>query len=151
MSVHRANVVWSRPPASSFAYDDYSREHLVTFEGGAELRASSAAEFKGDRALPNPEEQLVAALSTCHMLTFLAICARKGLDVDRYEDAAEGHLEKNAEGRLAVTRVTLQPRVTFSNGVTVDDAKLDALHQSAHHGCFIAASVKTEVSVKRAA
>src|SRR6478672_9362123 len=101
MSLHRANVLWSRAAdAAPFTYDSYSREHVVTFGGGAKLRASSAPEFKGDAALPNPEEALVGALSSCHMLTFLAICAKKGLGVERYDDEAEGHLEKNAEGRL---------------------------------------------------
>jgi organic hydroperoxide reductase OsmC/OhrA len=82
------------------------------------------------------------------MLTFLAVCAKKGITVDAYEDAAEGHLEKNADGRLAVTRVTLRPKVTFGAGTSVDGETLSKLHDSAHRGCFIAASVKTDVRVE---
>ena len=147
MSHHRASVSWSRAAETAFTYDTYSRDHLVTFGGGATLRASAAVEYRGTAELPNPEESLVAALSTCHMLTFLAICAKKGLGVDRYVDEAEGHLEKNAEGRLAVTRVTLQPHVDFSPDVDVDEPALAKLHEASHRGCFIAASVTTRITV----
>lgn len=147
MSQHHTKVTWERGDRA-FAYDTYSRDHVVTFGTGRAMEASAAEEYRGNPALPNPEEQLVAALSTCHMLTFLAIAARRGLGVDRYDDRAEGTLAKNAEGRLAVTRVVLRPTVTFSSGVVVDRALLDTLHQGAHRGCFIAASVKTEVVVE---
>ncbi len=90
----------------------------------------------------------MGALSSCHMLTFLAICAKKGIAVDHYDDDAEGVLEKNEEGRLAVTRTTLRPKVTFGEGVRVDAEALRKLHESAHRGCFIAASVKTVVTVE---
>lgn len=148
MSLHRAAVTWKRKTAD-FALDTYGREHLVTFGGGARLEVSAASEYHGDATKPNPEEQLVAALSSCHMLTFLAICARKKIVIDAYDDEAEGVLEKNAEGRLAVTQVTLRPRVTFGDGASVDEATLDSLHAAAHRGCFIASSVKTEVTIAR--
>lgn len=112
------------------------------------VHACAAHEYRGDRSKPNPEEQLVAALSACHMLTFLAISARKGLIVDRYEDEAEGVLEKNAEGRLAVTRVTLRPRIAFGGEKAVDAATLAELHEASHRGCFIASSVRTVVTVE---
>lgn len=147
MSLHHASVAWKRT-TPDFAYDTYGRDHVVTFAGGARLEASAAPEYRGDQAKPNPEEQLVAALSSCHMLTFLAICARKALVVDAYADEAEGVLEKNAEGRLAVTRVALRPRVTFAADVAVDAEKLAELHAAAHRGCFIASSVKTQVTVE---
>lgn len=148
MSLHRATVCWQRG-AAPFTYEGYSREHRVTFGGGVTLQASAAEAYRGDAGLPNPEEQLVAALSTCHMLTFLALCARKGLVVERYEDAAEGTLAKNDEGRLAVTTCVLRPRVGFASAV--DDAALQALHAQAHRGCFIAASVTTKVIVEHQA
>ncbi|MBS2011404.1 MAG: OsmC family protein [Deltaproteobacteria bacterium] len=148
MSLHRAAVTWKRS-TTDFEPDTYSREHVVTFGGGARLEASAAPEYHGDGTKPNPEEQLVGALSGCHMLTFLAVCARKKVVVDAYDDEAEGVLEKNAEGRLAVTRVTLRPRVTFAESTPVDDATLDSLHAAAHRGCFIASSVKTEVTIAR--
>jgi organic hydroperoxide reductase OsmC/OhrA len=147
MSLHHASLIWQRT-TPDFTYDTYVRDHVVTFGGGARLVASSAAEYRGDAAKPNPEEQFVAALSSCHMLTFLAICARKALVVDAYEDAAEGVLEKNAEGRLVITRVALRPRVTFAAGTAVDAEKLAELHVASHRGCYLAGSVKTEVTVE---
>jgi organic hydroperoxide reductase OsmC/OhrA len=146
MSEHRATTTWTRGERT-FTYEEYDRGHRIVFGGGAALAASAAHEFRGDAARPNPEEELVGALSTCHMLTFLAIAARRGLTIDRYEDEAVGTLEKNAEGRLAVTRCLLHPRVTFAPGITVEAEALRALHTQAHRGCFIAASVKTEVTV----
>jgi organic hydroperoxide reductase OsmC/OhrA len=145
MSEHRAKIQWART-GEPFTYEKYPRRHRWTFGGGAALDASSAPEYLGDAALPNPEEALVMALSSCHMLSFLAIAARKRLTVDAYEDEAVGHMEKNAEGRLAVTKVELRPRVRFSGEApSADD--LRKLHDQAHHVCFIANSVKTEVTV----
>jgi organic hydroperoxide reductase OsmC/OhrA len=145
MSTHHASIRWSRA-TPDFAYDTYDRGHDWRFGGGTTLRATSAPEYKGDAALPNPEEALVAALSSCHMLTFLAVAARKRLVVDAYEDDAEGVLAKNAEGKLAVTTVTLRPRVTFASEVSPET--LAQLHHQAHEHCFIANSVKTEVKVE---
>ena len=96
----------------------------------------------------DPEEALVVALSSCHMLTLLAIAAKKGWVVDRYEDDAEGTLAKNAEGKLAITHVTLRPRIMFAEGTVLDADTLQYLHHQAHEHCFIANSVKTEVSVE---
>ena len=95
----------------------------------------------------NPEEGLVAALSSCHMLVFLAIAAKRKLALDTYSDDAVGVLEKNADGKLAITRVTLRPRIVWSAGVAVSAEDLAKMHHDAHEGCFIANSVKTEVSV----
>lgn len=145
MSEHRARIQWTRTD-EPFTYEKYPRRHRWTFGGGAELDASSAPEYLGDAALPNPEEALVVALSSCHMLSFLAIAARKRLTVDAYEDEAVGHMEKNAEGRLAVTKVELRPRVRFAGAAPSPD-ELRKLHEQAHHVCFIANSVKTEVTV----
>ncbi len=104
--------------------------------------------FKGDADRVDPEEQFVAALSACHMLTFLAICARKRLTVEAYEDNAEGFLEKGANGKLQMTRVTLRPRATFAAGTEIDAAKLADIHHKSHEECFIANSVKTDVAVE---
>jgi organic hydroperoxide reductase OsmC/OhrA len=147
MSIHRATAHWTRT-TSDFSYETYGRDHTLVFPGGARLEASAAPEYKGAAALPNPEELLVGALSSCHMLTFLAVCAKRGLVVERYDDEAEGHLEKDAHGRLAITRVTLRPQARFAEGVSVDADQLARLHESAHRGCFIASSVKTEVRVE---
>ena len=146
MSEHRATTRWART-SEAFTYETYPRRHRWTFGGGAGLEASSAPEFLGDASLPNPEEALVVALSSCHMLSFLAIAARKRLTVDSYDDQAVGHMEKNAEGRLAITKVELRPRVRFSGANPPSSDDLRKLHEQAHHVCFIANSVKTEVTV----
>lgn len=147
MSIHRAKTHWRRTTAD-FEPESYGRDHMLVFSGGARLEASSAPEYKGNPALPNPEELLVGALASCHMLTFLAVCAKRGLVVESYEDEAAGELEKNAEGRLAVTRITLRPLVRFGQDASVDAAQLEKLHVSAHRGCFIGASIKAEVRVE---
>lgn len=146
MSIHRTTTHWSRT-SPDFAYDTYPREHTVELAGKS-VEASATVEYKGSADRTNPEELLVAALSSCHMLTFLAICAKKSLVVDRYDDESEGHLEKGPDGKFWVTRVTLRPRVVFAEGTTVDAATLTRLHESAHRGCFIASSVKTDVTVE---
>jgi organic hydroperoxide reductase OsmC/OhrA len=146
MSEHRAAVRWVRGDAP-FTYEAYPRRHHWKFGGGAELDASGAPEYLGDAALPNPEEALVMALSSCHMLSFLAVAARKRLTVDSYDDDAVGHMAKNEEGKLAVTKVELRPRVRFSGANAPGPEELAKLHEQAHRVCFIANSVKTEVTV----
>src|ERR1700722_5345085 len=148
MSEHRASVVWKRT-SSDFTYDTYNREHEVLFKDGAVLlKASAAPAFKGDGKGVDPEEAFVASLSSCHMLSFLAICARKRLVVDHYDDDAEGHLEKGEKGRFWMSRVALRPRVRFAAGSIVDKAALAELHHLAHEQCFIANSVTTSVAVE---
>lgn len=146
MSEHRATIRWSRT-SSDFTYMSYNRDH-TWLVGQTNIPASATAEYRGDAARANPEEALVAALSSCHMLTFLALAAKKKFSLDSYDDDASGVLEKNAEGRLSVTRVTLRPKVVWTQGVTVSQSDLDALHHAAHEGCFIANSVKTDVQVE---
>ena len=146
MSEHHARTTWRRQ-TESFAYNDYNRAHEVRFGGGQIVPWSGAPEFKGDADRPNPEEAFVAALSTCHMLTFLALASNKGFVVDSYEDAAVGHLEKNANGKLAITRVELHPKIVYSGAKQPAAADLDWLHDKAHKECFIANSVTTEVKV----
>ena len=141
----RASVSWERS-SEDFAFESYSRDHLWRFENGVAVEASAAPAFLGSEDRVDPEAAYVASLSSCHMLTFLAIAARKRLVVDRYADAAVGSMEKNEQGRLAITRVTLRPRVEFRDGPPSDD-ELARLHEMAHKGCFIANSVRTQVIV----
>jgi organic hydroperoxide reductase OsmC/OhrA len=150
MSSHHTRVLWERG-AAPFTYEGYVRDHRIFFgaDEHTRLEASAAPAYRGNPALPNPEDELVASLSSCHMLSLLAIAAREGLTVERYEDRAEGTLATNAEGRLAMTLCVLRPSVRFS--APVSEAKLRALHAQAHRACFIAASVKTEVRVEPAA
>jgi organic hydroperoxide reductase OsmC/OhrA len=146
MSEHRTLIRWKRGDAP-FSYETYDRTHRWVFAGGTELDASAAPEYRGRAELPNPEEALVAAISSCHMLTFLALAARRRFVVDAYQDDAVGHMEKNADGKLAITRVELHPRVSFSGEKQPTPEELARLHEAAHRECFIANSVKTEVSV----
>ncbi len=146
MSEHVAEIIWKRT-SESFAYDHYNRAHDWRFDGGVTVPGSAAPAYKGDPERVDPEEAFVAALSSCHMLTFLAIAAKKKLAVDAYEDRAVGRMDKNANGKMAITSVDLRPRVTFAPGVEVDAATLKKMHHDAHENCFIAQSVKTLVIV----
>jgi organic hydroperoxide reductase OsmC/OhrA len=146
MSEHRATIGWQRSSAD-FTYQTYNRAHEWQF-AATTVPASATKEYRGDEARVNPEEALVAALSACHMLTFLAVVAKRKLSLDSYRDEAVGVLEKNTAGRLAITRVTLRPKVVWTGGVTVSAEDLAKMHHDAHEGCFIANSVKTEVAVE---
>ena len=144
MSEHHATVEWERGLVE-FDYRSYSRDHTWKFEGGVRVRASSAPEYLGNANLIDPEKAYVAALASCHMLTFLAIAARKRLVVDRYRDSAVGFLEKNPDGKLAVTRVVLHPKVSFGSPPPSPEG-LEKIHELAHKECFIANSVRTSVT-----
>jgi len=147
MSLHRVDLKGSRQTAD-FEYETYSRDHTWAFENGVVVDASAAPQFRGNADRVDPEECFVASISSCHMLTFLAIAARKRWTVDRYEDHAVGVLEKNSEGRLAMTTVTLKPRIEFSGDRRPTAEEIASAHEGAHHACFIANSVKTEVRVE---
>lgn len=146
-----AEVVWARD-GQDFLSNGYSRRHLLRFDGGAEVAGSSSPHSvplpMSDASAVDPEETFVASLASCHMLWFLAIAAKRRFIVDRYADAAVGVMARNAEGRMAMTRVTLRPHVVFSGErqPTVDE--LEALHHKAHEECYIANSVKSEVVVE---
>lgn len=146
MSEHKATVKWKRN-TPDFVYETYDRTHSIRFEGGIECKGSAAAEFMGKKELANPEEMLAAALSSCHMLTFLAVAAKSRITVDTYEDTAVAILDKNAEGKLCVTKTLLRPRITFS-GEAPPPEKVKSLHEKAHKNCFIANSVSCAVSIE---
>jgi organic hydroperoxide reductase OsmC/OhrA len=146
MSEHIAYVIWKRLSAG-FSYEEYNRRHLWRFDAGIDVPASAALAFRGDSECVDPEEAFVASVSSCHMLTFLALCAKKRIVVDSYEDRSVGHMEKNESGKLAVTRVDLHPRIKFGPGVALPAEALADLHHRAHEECFIANSVKTEIVV----
>mgnify|MGYP003458884213 FL=1 len=147
MSKHLASLRWNRN-GKPFTYEGYSRDHEWIFEGGQRLTGSAAEAFLGSPEGVDPEEALVVALSSCHMLTLLAIAAKKGWTVESYDDDAEGTLGKNDAGKLSLTRVTLRPRIIFAEGKTPDAEALQRLHHQAHENCFIANSVKTEVVIE---
>ena len=146
MHEYRATTIWRRTSAD-FAYDTYNRAHEVKFGGGEVVPWSSAPEFKGEAERVNPEEAFVAALSTCHMLTFLAIAARKRFVADSYTDEASGVMEKNENGKYWVSRVTLRPKAAFSGPRQPSAQETSELHHAAHENCFVANSVRTDITV----
>ncbi len=142
MSDHFIKLSWQRS-SEDFSYETYNRNHLIQFPGGQFVKASSAPAYFGDPDLVNPEESILAALSSCHMLTILAIAAKKKMVIDHYEDRPVAELAPNEKGRMMVKTITLNPKITF-NGNDVDEAKVKRLHDSAHKHCFIANSLLTE-------
>lgn len=147
MSEYTATVLWQRHGAT-FSDNRYSRAHQWRFDGGAVVPGSSSPHSVrvplSDPAAVDPEEAFVASLSSCHMLWFLSIAARRGFVVDSYEDPAVGVMAKNEQGKLAMTVVTLRPRAVFIDRQPSAE-ELDALHHAAHEECYIATSVKSEV------
>jgi organic hydroperoxide reductase OsmC/OhrA len=148
MAHYRAEVLWLRGE-QDFLDKRYSRRHVLRFDGGAEVPASSSPHSvplpMSDESAVDPEEAFVAALSSCHMLCFLAIAAKNGFRVDRYFDAADGIMQKNAKGKMSITVVTLKPEVHFFGLRKPTREELDRMHHEAHEECFIAASVNAEV------
>ena len=143
--------IWERGGAK-FTDVRYTRGHRWQFDGGVEVAASSSPLVvplpMSVAAAVDPEEAFVASLSSCHMLSFLYVAAKRGFVIDAYRDEAVGEMTKNDAGRLAITVVTLRPAITFSGDRLPVRADLDAMHHDAHELCFIANSVTTEVRVE---
>ena len=151
MATYTAEVEWTRGE-QVFTDGRYSRAHRIRFDGGVDIEGSASphvvrAPFSTETGV-DPEEMLVASLSACHMLTFVDMAKRAGFRVDRYVDEAEGVMEKNARGKMALTRVTLRPEIAFSGERLPTAAELDDLHHRAHEECFISNSVLTDVTVE---
>lgn len=150
MSEYAAAVEWSRGD-QPFLDNRYSRAHDWRFDGGATVRGSSAPSSvpvpMSDPAAVDPEEALVAAVSSCHMLFFLAFAAKAGQVVDRYRDDAVGVMGKDDRGRMAIVAVTLRPEVAFAGAPPSAEALAD-LHHRAHEACYIANSIRAEVTVE---
>lgn len=146
---YRAELAWALEDGEDFRNGRYSRAHSVSFDGGVTIPASASPHIVGkwaDATAVDPEEMLVAALASCHMLSFLHVARLAGFEAASYRDHAEGVLQANAAGRLAVTQVTLHPRIVWA-GAAPDQAALDRLHHEAHEACFIANSVKSTVTI----
>jgi organic hydroperoxide reductase OsmC/OhrA len=151
MSEHVATIRWQRGDAD-FASGKFSRVHTWTFDGGATVEASAApsvvpAAYTSPSAV-DPEEALVAAVSSCHMLTFLYFAYKQGFQVDSYEDRAVGTMTKGANGVPWVSTIILHPKVKYGAGKQPNDAEESRLHHDAHEKCFIANSVKSEIKVE---
>jgi organic hydroperoxide reductase OsmC/OhrA len=145
MSEHTIALRYAAAPRSDA---NYPRSHTWTFTGNQTVRASAVPEYGGEPEHANPEEGLVAAVAGCHMLTFLAVAAKRGYAVTRYEDDPAGTLGKNAEGRMAITHVRLRPRIAFGGEKQPSAEELGKLHEAAHRNCFIANSLRCEVTVE---
>ncbi len=151
MATYRATSEWSLEDGGDFASGRYSRGHSLVFGSGLEVPGTASPHVVGNRwSVPgaaDPEEMLVGAINTCHMLSFLHIAREAGFLVTRYRDAAEGIMEKNADGELWVSKVTLHPEIRYQ-GRQPTPAEREHLHHAAHQVCFIANSVKTEIVVE---
>ena len=146
MSEHTGSLSWTRGE-SGFGYKEYPRTHEWTFpRSGQTLRASAAPAYLGAADCADPEEAFTVALSSCHMLTFLAISSMSGYIVDSYQDEPVGYLDKGPDGKPWLARVIMHPKIVFfwEKQPSADD--LEKLHEKAHHECFLAKSVKTEVT-----
>jgi organic hydroperoxide reductase OsmC/OhrA len=148
MSEYTAEILWQRGE-QAFTDNRYSRAHRWRFDGGADVPGSSSPHSVplplSDPAGVDPEEAFVAALSSCHMLWFLSIAAKRGFRVDCYRDLAVGTLGQNSQHQWCMTAVTLRPQVDFSAAPQPTPAEIDAMHHEAHAQCFIAHSVTSQV------
>jgi organic hydroperoxide reductase OsmC/OhrA len=147
---YHATIAWRRE-GEDFSKGRYSRGHEWRFDGGVTVAASASPSvvplpYSREDAI-DPEEAFVAALASCHMLTFVDIARRAGLVIDSYEDEAVGIMERVGAGKMAITKVTLKPRIAFG-GQVPGKGNLDAMHHQAHEACFIANSVKTEITIE---
>jgi len=151
MATHTAEIQWTaKESGEEFLKGRFSRAHEISFDGGTVIPASASPHVVGKwavQAAVDPEEMLVAALSSCHMLSFLHLARLAGFAVKAYDDHAEGVTEEIAPGRLAVTKVKLKPAIEWA-GAAPSEEELDRLHHEAHEACFIANSVKTQVTVE---
>ena len=143
---YTVKIIWEKQQDEIFVDNKYSRAHIWMFDGGIEIDASSSPHVvplpMSNESAVDPEEAFIASISSCHMLWFLSIAAKKKYIIESYEDNAEGELEKNEEGKLAMTKVVLKPKVKFSNEHTLSREQVDELHHLAHEMCFIANSLK---------
>ncbi len=143
---------WERTPGEQFVDGHYHRTHRWTFDGGASWGVSSSPEIVpvpfSDPAHADPEELFVASISSCHMLFFLSLASRRKLVVDVYADSPVAILEKDDAGRMCVRRMILRPKVTFEHSPPEESRVIAELHQQAHASCFLANSVKTELTIE---
>lgn len=151
MSQHTATVEWNRG-TQNFTDNSYSRAHQWRFDGGAVVPGSSAPDSvpvpMSDESAVDPEEAVVAALASCHMLFFLAYAAKGGFTVDSYRDDPVGTLGKDERGRTSLTEIVLRPAADFSGDTIPDRAAIEHLHERAHKACFIANSLRAEIRIE---
>lgn len=146
MSEHIATIEWRRS-TESFEYEKYNREHTLAAEKALSIPMSAAPEFHGKEEHLDPEQAFVAAIASCHMLTFLAIASKRGFVVESYSDRGVGILAKNDAKRLAITEARLSPKIVFSGKMPTLE-QLQKMHESSHRQCFIANSVNCPIHVE---
>ncbi|MDG4551410.1 MAG: OsmC family protein [Candidatus Contendobacter sp.] len=147
MSNFSIGLIWQRS-TPDFDVKTFSRDHVWRLAGGQTVQGSSAPAYSGNPEMSNPEEALLAALSSCHMLTFLSIAALRKLVVDRYEDEPVAELGKNEKGKIWVAQMTLRPRVTFGGGTIPDEETVRQLHRKAKENCFVGNSLLSQVMLE---
>ena len=126
----------------------YSNKHQIEFNDQIIINGDAAPDWKGNKQNSNPEQALAAALSSCHMMTFLALAAKLNWPVSEYRDNAIATLGKNSKGKMSVTSIVLNPKIVFSKEFSVDENKMKEVQERAHRYCFIANSLSDEVKVK---
>jgi len=146
MSDFAAKLSWTRK-TPDFDYNTYDRNHEIVYGSGWKVEFSAAPDFKGDETKVNPEEALLGAVMSCHMLTFLAIASKKRFTVESYEDSGTAVLEKNSKGMLFVSNTRLNPVIVFSGDKQPSSEELKVLHEKAHQNCFIANSILTKIFI----
>ncbi|MEQ1605297.1 MAG: OsmC family protein [Pyrinomonadaceae bacterium] len=151
MSKYTAKIFWKSDSAEAFAKNQYTRGHSWEFDGGVTVPASSSPHavrvpFSVEAAV-DPEEALVAAASSCHMLTFLWVASKAGFNIASYEDDAVGEMTKGDDGKEWMSKITLYPKIEWSGDKLPTQDEIAGLHHAAHEGCYIANSIKSEVAV----
>jgi len=150
MPNYKATIHWKRSGAK-FLDHKYQRTHTWTFDNGLRLKAAASPHIVGksftDSSVIDPEEAFIASVGSCHMLWFLSLAAGMGFVVNKYSDQSEGTLEKNSEGHMAMTKVLIQPMVSFEADNAPSQEDFLKLHREAHRKCFIANSVKSDIEI----
>ncbi len=148
---YTVKILWNKNPGEKFIDGKYSRRHRWVFDGGMVILASSSPHVvplpMSDGTAVDPEESFLAALSSCHMLFFLSIAAAQKFIVEKYEDNAEGFIEKIENGEMAMTTVNLKPKIIFAGGTIPSEEQIANMHKTAHKKCYIANSVKSEIHI----
>lgn len=146
MAKHKVTIEWQRNTAD-FTYETYDRTHTITYNGGKKLQASALSQYLGKDEYPNPEELLLSALSSCYMLTFLAVCCKYGFVINHYMDHVTGRSGKNKEGKNCITDICLNIKVTFNGPNKPDSESLNQIRDKAHEHCYISNTVNAHLKI----
>lgn len=147
MSEYVAKLSWSLGEGE-LAFGKYNPNHRITFSGGLSAILTAAPEYGGDPRYVNPEEALAAALSSCHMMTFIALAAKARWKLRKYQDRAVALLGKTDDGRTKVSEIVLHPVTEFEPGHEIASDKLSEMHERAHRYCFVANAISCEMRVE---